>query len=155
MSLFNKGINERKVWLASNEHDVLKEADAVQTALLFHEDWHISKQEEYVYRFHHQQLPLLKPNQISISGVKLVREEEDVIAIAFLRNSLEKPIRFEVVNILLVDGSGRALAKKAFDLSVLGEVPARSSIAWQFLFEEHDRLTELIPEDWQIVFEWT
>ncbi|WP_236712581.1 SLAP domain-containing protein [Peribacillus muralis] len=155
MSSFYKRVNERKAILASTEHNVPKQADSVQTSLLFHDEWNISKQEEYVYRFHHQQLPALKPNQISISGVKLVKEEDDVIIIAFLRNSLEKAIRFEIVDIWLVDGSGRAWAKKAFDLSVLGEVPALSSIPWRFLFEEDDKLAETIPdEEWQIVFAW-
>ncbi|WP_285768112.1 SLAP domain-containing protein [Peribacillus sp. SI8-4] len=155
MRLFSKGSNDSNGMSASNGHEGLKQADSVQTALRFHENWDISKQEEYVYRFHHQQLPVLKPNQISLTGVKLVREEGDVVIIAFLRNSLEKAIRFKTVDIVLVDGSGRLLAKKAFDLSLIGEVPALSSLPWRFSFEEDDMVAASIPdEDWQIAFEW-
>ncbi|AOH57141.1 hypothetical protein ABE28_022585 [Peribacillus muralis] len=156
MSFFgkrDKGINGRNAIAASNEHDV--QAEFVRTSLMFHGDCDITKQEEYVYRFHHQKLPALKPNQISISGVKLTREEEDVIIVAFIRNSLEKAIRFEIVDIMIVDENGCVWAKKAFDLSSLGEIPALSSIVWRFLFEAGDILAESIPdEEWQIAFGW-
>ncbi|MGE7875986.1 SLAP domain-containing protein [Peribacillus muralis] len=149
----NKGFNGRSAIAASNEHDVQDES--VRTALMFHGDCDITKQEEYVYRFHHQKLPALKPNQISISGVKLTREEEDVIIVAFIRNSLENAIRFEIVDIMIVDQNGSVLAKKAFDLSSLGEIPALSSIAWRFSFEERDILAQSIPdEEWQVAFGW-
>ncbi|MDM5210210.1 SLAP domain-containing protein [Peribacillus sp. NJ4] len=157
VSLFGKRdirVNEKKNHLTIDEREVLNQ-DAVHTALMFHKEWEISKQEEYVYRFHHQRLAALKPNQISISGVKLTRVEDDVIIVAFLRNSLEKAVRFDIVDLLLVDGNGKLLAKKAFDLSNLGEIPALSSMPWRFLFEEGDMLAESIPdEDWKIAFEW-
>ncbi|MBO0997870.1 SLAP domain-containing protein [Bacillus sp. SD075] len=140
---------------ASDVHELLDQDDAVHTALMFHKGWETSKQEEYVYRFHHQRLPALKPNQISISGIKLARVENDVIIVAFLRNSLEKAIMFDIVDLLLVDEDGKFLAKKAFDLTELGEIPALSSMPWRFLFEEGDMLAETIPDHgWKIAFEW-
>lgn len=114
MSLFGKRdirVNEKKNHLTIDEREVLNQ-DAVHTALMFHKEWEISKQEEYVYRFHHQRLAALKPNQISISGVKLNRVEDDVIIVAFLRNSLEKAVQFDIVDLLIVDGNGKLLAKR-------------------------------------------
>ncbi|MFJ8070434.1 SLAP domain-containing protein [Peribacillus sp. NPDC096447] len=146
MSLFEKRDNTQKL----SDQD-----DTVQTALMFHKGWEVSKQEEYVYKFYHQRLPALKPNQISLSGIKLTRVEDDVIIEAFLRNSIEKAVSFDIVDLLLVDGDGKFLAKKAFDLSELGELPALSSILWRFLFEEGDMLAESIPDEgWKIAFEW-
>ncbi|MEF2096022.1 SLAP domain-containing protein [Bacillus sp. CFBP9009] len=146
MSLFEKRDNTQKL---SDQDDI------VHTALMFHKGWEVSKQEEYVYKFHHQRLPALKPNQISLSGIKLTRVEDDVIIEAFLRNSIEKAVSFDIVDLLLVDGDGKFLAKKAFDLSELGELPALSSIPWRFLFEEGDMLAESIPDEgWKIAFEW-
>jgi SLAP domain-containing protein len=146
MSLFGKKDNTQKL---------LDQDDTVHTALMFHKGWEISKQEEYVYKFHHQRLPALKPNQISLSGIKLTRVEDDVIIEAFLRNSIEKAVNFDIVDLLLVDGDGKFLAKKAFDLSELGELPALSSMPWRFLFEEEDMLAESIPDEgWKIAFEW-
>ncbi|MFH0065793.1 SLAP domain-containing protein [Peribacillus sp. NPDC056705] len=150
MSLFGKRDNA-----ASYVHELLNQDDTIHTALMFHKGWEISKQEEYVYKFHHKRLPALKPNQISISGIKLTRVEDDVIIVAFLRNSIEKAVRFDIVDLLLVDGDGKFLAKKTFDLTELGEVPALSSMPWRFLFEEEDMLAESIPDEgWKIAFEW-
>ncbi|WHY56579.1 SLAP domain-containing protein [Peribacillus simplex] len=150
MSSFGKRDNA-----ALDVHELLNQDDTVHTALMFHEGWEISKQEEYVYKFHHQRLPALKPNQISISGIKLNRVEDDVIIVAFLRNSIEKAVRFDIVDLLLVDGDGKFLAKKTFDLSELGEIPALSSMPWRFLFEEGDMLAESVPDEgWKIAFEW-
>ncbi|GAB6257419.1 hypothetical protein PSKAS_29410 [Peribacillus sp. N1] len=146
MSLFEKRDNTQKL----SDQD-----DTVNTSLMFHKGWEVSKQEEYVYKFHHQRLPALKPNQISLSGIKLTRVEDDVIIEAFLRNSIGKAVSFDIVDLLLVDGDGKFLAKKAFDLSELGELPALSSIPWRFLFEEGDMLVESIPDEgWKIAFEW-
>ncbi|WP_349728697.1 SLAP domain-containing protein [Peribacillus frigoritolerans] len=150
MSLFGKRDNA-----ASDVHELLNQDDTIHTALVFHKGWEISKQEEYVYKFHHKRLPALKPNQISISGIKLTRVEDDVIIVAFLRNSIEKAVRFDIVDLLLVDGDGKFLAKKTFDLTELGEIPALSSMPWRFLFEEEDMLAESIPDEgWKIAFEW-
>ncbi|MGZ9814709.1 SLAP domain-containing protein [Peribacillus simplex] len=150
MSLYGKRDNT-----FSDVHELLNQDDTVHTALMFHKEWETSKQEEYVYKFHHQRLPALKPNQISISGIKLTRVEDDVIIEAFLRNSLEKAVMFDIVDLLLVDGDGKFLAKKAFDLTELGEIPALSSMPWRFLFEEGDMLAESIPDQgWKIAFEW-
>ncbi|MEW5593836.1 SLAP domain-containing protein [Peribacillus frigoritolerans] len=150
MSLFGKRDNA-----ASDVNKLADQDDTVQTVLMFHKGWDISKQEEYVYKFHHQRLPALKPNQISISGIKLTRVEDDVIIVAFLRNSIDKAVRFDIVDLLLVDGDGKLLAKKTFDLTELGEIPALSSMPWRFLFEEGDILVESIPDEgWKIAFEW-
>jgi SLAP domain-containing protein len=150
MSLFGKRDNA-----ASDVPKLADQDDTVQTVLMFHKGWDISKQEEYVYKFHHQRLPALKPNQISISGIKLTRVEDDVIIVAFLRNSIDKAVSFDIVDLLLVDGDGKLLAKKTFDLTELGEIPALSSMPWRFLFEEGDMLAESIPDEgWKIAFEW-
>ncbi|MBT2615056.1 MULTISPECIES: SLAP domain-containing protein [unclassified Bacillus (in: firmicutes)] len=150
MSLFGKRDNA-----ASDVNKLAGQDDTVRTVLIFHKGWDISKQEEYVYKFHHQRLSALKPNQISISGIKLTRVEDDVIIVAFLRNSIDKAIRFDIVDLLLVDGDGKLLAKKTFDLTELGEIPALSSMPWRFLFEEGYILAESIPDEgWKIAFEW-
>ncbi|MES1040478.1 SLAP domain-containing protein [Peribacillus simplex] len=146
MSLFEKRDNTQRL----SDQDV-----TVHTALMFHKGWKVSKQEEYVYKFRHQRLPALKPNQISLSGIKLTRVEDGVMIEAFLRSSIEKAVSFDIVDILIVDGKGKFLAKKAFDLSELGELPALSSMPWRFLFEEGDMLADSIPDEgWKIAFEW-
>ncbi|MGE7121279.1 accessory Sec system S-layer assembly protein [Peribacillus sp. NPDC046944] len=156
MGLFSKSGKAKekvKIETATAEESVSNAEDAIYTTLVFHDDSDFSKQEKYVYQFHHQQLPSLKPNQISISGVKLSRFEEEVVVMAFIRNTLDKAVRFEVVDLLLLDENGQALAKKSFDLSEMGEIPAVSCMPWSFLFEEEDTLAEIPDNGWKIAFE--
>lgn len=129
--------------------------EEVYTKLLFHELNDYTNQEEYVLRFHHQQLPPLEPNQISIAGVRLERFDEDVLIHTFIRNTLPKGIRFEEVDLLLVEeGTGNVWARKTFDLSEMGELPPLSSYPWVFEFEQEDYLISEIPTNgWQIAFE--
>ncbi len=131
-------VAEEKIETATAEEAISTADDAVFTTLVFHEEDELSKAETYVLRFHHQQLPPLKPNQISISGIRLTRFEEDVIVDAFIRNTLEKAVRFEMVDLLLIDEKKQPLAKKTFDLSEMGEIPALSCMPWRFFFEDED-----------------
>ncbi|WP_409272347.1 accessory Sec system S-layer assembly protein [Neobacillus sp. SCS-31] len=126
----------------------------VKTTLVFHPDWELTNSERYIYMFQHQQLPLLKPNQVSIDGIKLLNFNEGYVVVAFLRNTLDKPIRFEAINLVLLDGEGQVVAKRNFELETLGEIPARTCIPWRFLFEEGDKLGEVNPDkEWKIEFE--
>ncbi|KRF65140.1 accessory Sec system S-layer assembly protein [Bacillus sp. Soil768D1] len=157
MGLFGRG-EKIKEALQSNtvtmEDSVSTVDAAINTSLVFHEEADFSKQERYVLQFHHQQLSLLKPNQISISEVRLSRFEEDVIIMAFIRNTLDKTVSFELVDLLLLDEAGQVLAKKSFDLTEMGEIPALSCMPWSFMFEEEDILVESIPDKgWKIAFE--
>ncbi|RDU37568.1 accessory Sec system S-layer assembly protein [Neobacillus piezotolerans] len=157
MALFGK--KEEETEITSNS--VTEEAagtngdeEFVETSLVFHPDWELTNSERYVYMFQHKQLPALKPNQISIKGIKLLNYNDGFVVVAFLRNSLDKPIRFEAIDLILLDGEGQAVAKRNFSLDTIGEIPARSSMPWRFLFEEGDKLGETIPEEgWSIAFE--
>ncbi|MFJ7745066.1 accessory Sec system S-layer assembly protein [Peribacillus sp. NPDC097295] len=156
MGLFSKSGKAKektKINTATAEESISHAEDAVYTTLVFHDESDFSKQEKYVYQFHHQQLPSLKPNQISISGVKLSRFEEEVMIMAFIRNTLDKAVRFEVVDLLLLNENGQALAKKSFDLSEMGEIPAVSCMPWSFLFEEEDIMAKIPDNGWKIAFE--
>ncbi|WP_231689653.1 accessory Sec system S-layer assembly protein [Bacillus sp. FJAT-27245] len=138
----------------NEEKNISNEEGRVKTTLIFHPDWELSSSERYIYMFQHQQLTLLKPNQVSIDGIKLLNYNDGFVVVAFLRNTLDKPIHFESINLILLNGEGQALAKRRFDLDTLGEIPAHSCIPWRFLFEESDKLGETIPETgWRIEFE--
>jgi accessory Sec system S-layer assembly protein len=129
-------------------------SELVKTALSFHPDWELTNQEKYVYMYKHEQLPLLKENQISISGIKKIDFDEGFVVIAFLRNTLAKAIRLEEVGILILDETGEAAARKTFELDGLGELPAMSCRPWRFLFYNEDKLKENLPDsDWSIAFE--
>ena len=145
---------EEKIEIATAEEAVSTDTDAVQTKLVFHEEWQPSTQEKYVLMFRHQQLSTLKPNQLSISGIRLTRFEEDILVEAFIRNTLSQAVQFDMVDLVLLDEEGQPIVKGSFDLSEMGELPALSCVPWRFFFEEESLLTDTIPEEgWTIAFE--
>ncbi|KOO37214.1 accessory Sec system S-layer assembly protein [Priestia koreensis] len=126
----------------------------VYTALSFDPSWNLDSEDKYVYQYLNNELPPLKPNQISLSGIDLKPEDNFIQVMAFIRNSLPKAIKFEETTLLLVGPNGDVLARKAFDLSNLGEIPENSSRPAAFLFEPGSLLAKEIPlEGWKLAFE--
>jgi accessory Sec system S-layer assembly protein len=163
MALFKKKQKTQEENTTSNntatiqeEHTINEEPELVKTELSFHPEWELTNQEKYVYKFRHEQLPLLRLNQISITGIKLIEYNDGFVAVAFLRNTLPKSIRFEAVDLLLLDENGQAIAKKQFDLDGVGELPSNACRPWRFLFSNEDKLIDGNLEEekgWKIAFE--
>ncbi|MFJ8064801.1 accessory Sec system S-layer assembly protein [Psychrobacillus sp. NPDC096426] len=157
MAFFKKKKNEEteeKIETATAEEAVATNADGVYTKLLFHPSQNYSTAQTYVLKFHHEQLPSLKPNQISISGIRLIQLKEKSVIEAFIRNTLDQPVQFPNLDLIVLDEAGQALAKKSFDMSIMEAIPALSSMPWKFPFEKENILVDQIPEDgWKIAFE--
>ena len=127
----------------------------VKTRLYLPPQANISQEEKYYYQFLNNELPLLKENQISLSGIEVKTENGKIFVKAFLRNSLPKAIAFqEPIPLLLLGPEGEPLARQVFDLTVLEELPAESSLPWLFVFEESNVQVKEIPQtDWKLAFE--
>ncbi|WP_409295823.1 accessory Sec system S-layer assembly protein [Peribacillus sp. SCS-26] len=128
----------------------------VQTSIHFHPDLEMSASESYVFRYKHQQLEGLEPNQLSITGIKLTEFFGDLVVTAFLRNTVSKPLGIGGADLLLLDKEGRPFARQQFDLTDLGELPPLSCTPWRFLFTSENVLTPDIPGDedgWTLAFE--
>ena len=127
----------------------------VKTKLFFPSNTNIGQEERYYYQFLNNELPLLKENQISLSGIEVKTENGEVFVKAFVRNSLPKAITFqEPVPLLLLGPDEEILARQVFDLSVMGEIPAESSLPHMFIFEEKFvRVKEVPQTDWKLAFE--
>ncbi|MED4968202.1 accessory Sec system S-layer assembly protein [Parageobacillus toebii] len=144
---------------AVSAQDVIQETDGaggedVHTELSLHPSWNLSLEQQYVLRFLNNELSPLKPNQISLSGISLRREADGVIVSAFVRHSLSKPIKIGKTTLLLLSADDAIIARKEFDLEEMGELPAKSSRPWHFLFENATLKTDDIPsEGWKLAFE--
>ncbi|BDG45086.1 accessory Sec system S-layer assembly protein [Saccharococcus caldoxylosilyticus] len=144
---------------AVSAQDVIQETDDagdedVYTELSLHPSWNLPLEEQYVLRFLNNELPPLKPNQISLSGISLRREADGVVVSAFVRHSLSKPIQIGKATLLLLSADDGIIARKEFDLEELGELPAKSSRPWHFLFENATLKMDDIPsEGWKLAFE--
>ncbi|MFY4775107.1 accessory Sec system S-layer assembly protein [Metabacillus sp. RGM 3146] len=127
----------------------------LKTALSIHSDWDISKQEQYVYQFHLYQLPELKENQISITGFKLEEYDDFFTITGFIRSTVPQPIKFEMLQLLLLDEEQQVVARETFDMERFGELPSMSARPWRFIFD-HDSLIDgkTVPSSgWTIAFE--
>lgn len=139
---------------AGDKEAQINEDGTVNTSLYFHPEWELTIAEKYIYQFRHQQLAPLLPDQLSIVGINLIVEDDDIIIETFLRNTLSKTVRFEEVDLLLLDEKDRVLAKKRFELDEVSEIPGLSGMPWRFLFSKEDRVSAEIPaEGWKIAFE--
>lgn len=141
-----------------SSEELIGEADQSQeeevyTELSFHPGWNIPKEQEYVFRFLNNDLHPLKPNQISLAGVELEESNGSVQITAFVRNSLEKAIKLETVELLLLGENQEVYGRKEFDLSELGEIPGKSSLPWMFIFDPATLVDKEIPKDgWSLAF---
>ncbi|WP_088006218.1 accessory Sec system S-layer assembly protein [Indiicoccus explosivorum] len=127
----------------------------VGTSLSVHPDWEVSKEQEYVLKFLSNDLPKLKANQLSLSGIDIEPEEKtgNWQVEAFLRSSLNKEIKLGSMELLVLDSSGKPVAAQEFDMSELGTIPARSDRPWVFEFRKENIRTEEVPgEGWKLTF---
>lgn len=134
--------------------EVAAEEQEVFTELSLHPSMEVPQETQYVLRFLNNELPPLKPNQVSLAGIELRAEEDQLIVSAFVRNSVNKGIRLAESPILLIGPNGEHLARRVFNLAELGEIPAKSSRPWHFAFQLSDVLSAEIPsEGWKLAFE--
>lgn len=138
-----------------DEKDVASQEE-IDTELSLHPTWKISQEEQYVLRFLNNDLAPLKPNQISLAGIELTQEKAGIVVTAFIRTSLSKAISLKETTLLLLDEEGKVIARKAFDLAEVGEIPARSSRPWNFPFEGgllKVPAADIPKEGWKLAFE--
>jgi accessory Sec system S-layer assembly protein len=130
--------------------------ELVQPKLSFHPEWEIKEEDRYVYQFLNNECEPLKPDQLSLSGLELQRDEVEghVTVNALVRSSLNRPIKLEDMTLVLLGTDKELLAKKRFDLSELGELPAASSRPWNFVFEASSVKVDELPESgWTLAFQ--
>ncbi|WP_102273656.1 accessory Sec system S-layer assembly protein [Cytobacillus massiliigabonensis] len=145
--------------------DLTGKADAasaeteVSPVISFHPDWNqITDEDRYVFQFLNNELPPLKPSQLSLSGIdhQIEPNNGSLIVSAFLRNSLNQPFTLKETALILLNEKGEKVARKTFDLSELGQLEPRTSRPWHFVFEHNvinDDFMPLGEKEWKIAFE--
>ncbi|HZG73634.1 MAG TPA: accessory Sec system S-layer assembly protein [Chondromyces sp.] len=124
----------------------------VETELSIHPQWNVPREKEYVFRFLNNELPPLKPNQLSLAGLEWMETDKGLEVTAFVRNSLAKSIQLKETELLLLNDKNEVVAGKTFDLSLLDTLPPKSSRPWMFLFERRNPNVELNRSDWTLAF---
>ncbi|MBW7652305.1 accessory Sec system S-layer assembly protein [Anoxybacillus sp. ST4] len=126
----------------------------VHTTLSIHPLMSLTTEQKYYFQYMNNELPPLKKNQVSLSGIEWKKEGENYVITAFVRNSLDKAIRFDETPLLFIGPDGQVLGRKIFPMQELGDIPPRSSRPWRFVFTKKDLHNEHIPETgWKLAFE--
>jgi len=147
--LFKHGEEEQVATVDSDS-----DQEEIFPTISFHPLMVMEDEKRYVYQFLSNELPPLKPNQVSLSAIEIVQEENGLSVIAFVRNSLPKSFSLQNVMLLLLNEEGELLAKKLFNLEGLGELPACSSRPHSFFFEADTLVVEEMPESgFQLLFD--
>ncbi|OAO81632.1 hypothetical protein A0O32_1077 [Anoxybacillus flavithermus] len=126
----------------------------VHTTLSIHPLMSLTTEQKYYFQYVNNELPPLKKNQVSLSGIEWKKEGDRYVVTAFVRNSLDRSIRFEQTPLLLIGPDGKVIGRKIFPMHELGDIPPKSSRPWRFVFTTNDLYTEDIPETgWKLAFE--
>jgi accessory Sec system S-layer assembly protein len=129
--------NEQTV-ASSNGETVEPETDLRQTTLSFAPSMKISPEDQYIYRFYHNELSLLKPNQLSIAAIESNKTAMSITVKALIRHTIDKEIELGETDILLLDGAHKIVAEKTINLSRMGKMPANTARPWIIKFSKQD-----------------
>lgn len=91
------------------------------------------------YAEQYKNLLKMKKDRVSIHGVELSKgQKNELIVKAFIRSSVEKPVRLKPSSIILLNQNEVAIASMAVDFTDLGVLPPNTSRPCQFVFPEEN-----------------
>ncbi|OZI10401.1 accessory Sec system S-layer assembly protein [Bacillaceae bacterium SAS-127] len=155
--LKNDGLESTVPSSELTNNDAQESTEEVETLLSIHPAATISNEQMYVLRFLNNELPLLKANQLSLSGIEWAEQPEGLAVSAFVRNSVDKELQLGEVRLLLLNEQQQVKAKHLFNMKEIGSLPARSSRPWTFMFpiETIASSIDLAKENWTLAFDLT
>lgn len=122
---------------------------------MLHPNFSVSKEEEYILRFFHSELEPLKQNQINLTGISLLKQEDGSLkVITFLRNSLPKNFTLDETKLVLMDKEGQIIARHTADLKTLGTITSMTTMPIEIIFpNDKIKATEFETTDFSIQFD--
>lgn len=154
MAIFSKKKDDDLEQAAETHADELAADDTVETKMHYPDYWDLTTKDRYVYQYYHRKLPKLKKGQLSITGIKFLEVDGEMVAEAFIRNTVPKAVKIQDVDLVVYDEQNQLAAKKRFSLDQLGELPPFSCTPCRFLFLAADRVSNAaVSDQWKILFE--
>lgn len=123
--------------------------------LIFTEDMLIEKEDEYLFRYHANQLPDLELNQLSVEALQVDLSSSPISIVALFRNTLENSFHVDGLPLLVLDEANRLIGRKVLTTEDIPEfVPMSSMPCWLDFSEEELFLTEEenFPEKIRLLF---
>lgn len=128
----------------------------IKTKLSILPEQHITDEEFNLYLASNENSPKLRPDQISIYGITLNQLDNNRLqAKALVRSTVKKSIQFKQPIIALLDENQKPIAKKVFDLSLLGSIQPNTARPWTFTFPPNSILNHVRfnKNNWSLAFE--
>lgn len=131
------------------------EQEFFKPKLIFTEDMLLEKEDEYLFRYHANQLPALRSNQLSVEALQLDASTYPVSVISLFRNTLEHSFQIDGLPLLMLDERKQLIGRKVLSTEDIPEFIAMSSIpCWLDFHEEEIFLSaaETFPEKITLLF---
>lgn len=101
-----------------------------------------------------ESFPPVNKGDVNVSGVYEFDMGDCIEVKVFIRNGLDKPIKFEEVPFILTSLKDELLAYQVFDLKELGTIPPRSARPYKLNFDKKNlKVDKISPDDWKIGFD--
>ncbi|RXT04525.1 SLAP domain-containing protein [Ammoniphilus sp. CFH 90114] len=152
-SMLSEGEVQQLNMVIMNEEK--KEVCSQTGKLSLHETWEKAMDDEqrYILSYTHVSLPEVQPGNVAIAGYQLEAHPNGLAVHGFIRNRLKRPVRFEKITLAIVGADDTIVAKQAFLLGDLGEIPPFSDRPWRFVFLEENVINyHASLERWRIIF---
>ena len=118
------------------EGEQAKDGALVETKLSLHPKVKLSPEDQYIYRFYHNEAKALKPNTIALMAFEVEEKTNAYHIKAFVRHSVNRTLELGEATIMLLDEEHRYIGEQAFNLKLLGKLPPKSSRPWVFQFNK-------------------
>ncbi|MGX8237020.1 SLAP domain-containing protein [Exiguobacterium undae] len=131
------------------------EQEFFKPKLIFTEDMLLEKEDEYLFRYHANQLPALRSNQLSVEALQLDASTYPVSVISLFRNTLEHSFQIDGLPLLMLDERKQLIGRKVLSTEDIPEFIAMSSIpCWLDFHDEEIFISddERFPENITLLF---
>lgn len=129
--------------------------DFFKPTLIFTEDMLLEKEDEYLFRYHANQLPPLRVNQLSVEALQVDASSYPVSIISLFRNTLETSFHIDGLPLLVLDENQQLIGRKVLTTEDIPEFVAMSSIPCWLDFHEDEIFipdSEKFPGNIQLLF---
>lgn len=131
------------------------ETEFFKPKLIFTEDMLLEKEDEYLFRYHANQLPALKMNQLSVEALQVDASTYPVSVVSLFRNTLEHSFQIDGLPLLMLNDRKQLIGRKLLSTEDIPEFIAMSSIpCWLDFHDEEIFISkdEVVPENITLLF---
>lgn len=123
--------------------------------LVFPKNIIIGEEDKQYYLEKYRLLPKMNKNQIQISGLEMIVQNNEITVPSIFRTTVQKPVSLKKTIIILIDQDHRVIAKHEVDFSVLGVLPTNTACYLNLTFPKESIIVSDLSsvQSWSLAFE--